>query len=54
MNKLNKDELYIIATKLDLSDLVHWCASSKIIYEKVFCRSEVWLYKLKDFPNYKR
>jgi hypothetical protein len=52
MEKLNKDELFLLATELDLSTLLKFCNSSKRIYEKVYKNYDIWYYILeKDFPD---
>ena len=53
MDNLTKDELFSIAIRLDLSDLVAFCNTSKKINNLIFLRNDVWLYKLKtEFPEY--
>jgi hypothetical protein len=50
MDKLNKDELFLIAIKLDLPDLLNFCSTCKRIESK-----EIWYYKLKkEFPDYEK
>ena len=57
MNKLNKDELFLLAIELSLPDLLTFCSSGKRINDLVCKRDDIWNYKLnRDFmnqPNYK-
>ena len=51
METLRKDELFKIALEFDLPDLLRFCTSSKKINEKICQRNDIWLIKLKEFPN---
>ena len=53
MNKLSKDALFMIALELDLPDLLNFCKSYEKIDKLVCQRNEIWLHKLKEFPNWK-
>jgi len=54
MEKLGKDQLFLLAIELDLPSLLQFCNTSKRINDLVCKRNEIWLYKLnKEFPNYK-
>ena len=54
MDKLNKDELFLIAIELNLPELLNFCESSKKINKLICKKNDIWLYKLnKDYPNYK-
>jgi hypothetical protein len=48
LQKLNKDELYLLALELDLPDLIRFCKTSKKINEKVCRSNEIWIHKLKE------
>ena len=48
LQKLNKDELYLLALELDLPDLIRFCKTSKKINEKVCKSNEIWIHKLKE------
>ena len=52
MDKLSKDELVIVAIKLDLPELLAFCSTSKRINNAVCRQDRFWLRKLqRDFPN---
>ena len=52
MNKLNKDDLILIAIQLDLPDLLNFCKTSTKVDEKVCKNKYFWMRKLKeDYPN---
>ena len=52
MNILNIDELFSIAIKLDLPDLLNFSRINKRINELVCKKDVIWLYKInKYFPN---
>jgi len=54
MEKLEKDQLFILATELDLPQLLKFCRMNKKINELVCQRDDIWLYKLnKEFPDYR-
>ncbi len=53
MNKLNKDELYMIATKLNLKDLYSFCMCNKRIRETILLKNDIWKYHLKMLKNKK-
>ena len=54
MEKLNKDELFTLALRLDLPDLLNFCSVNKYIDKSICKRDDIWIYKLrKDFPDYK-
>lgn len=42
---LNKNELFLIAEKLSLPDLLNFCLSCKNIYNSIWNRDEFWVYK---------
>ena len=51
MDRLSKDELYLICEKLDLFSIFNLLKCSKRIYER---RQDIFLYKLnRDFPNHR-
>ena len=51
MDRLSKDELYLICEKLDLFSIFNLLKCSKKIYEK---REDIFLYKLnREFPNHR-
>jgi len=52
LEKLNKDELYLLALELNLPDLINFCRSSKRINEKVCKNREIWIYRLKKDFNF--
>ena len=53
MEVLPKDVLFSIAIRLDLPELLKWCASGSIINDRVCGNVDIWNYKLKnEFPNY--
>ena len=47
MDKLNKDELYMIATKLSLRDLYSFCTCNKRIRKTILLKNDIWKYQLK-------
>ena len=52
MDKLSKDELYSIATKMQLHDIIRFCETNKVINEKICGRNDIWYFLLKrDFSN---
>jgi hypothetical protein len=52
MDKLNKDELFLLALKLELPDLLNFCILDKRINDKIYKRDDIWNYKLnKHFPD---
>jgi len=54
MDKLEKDQLFLLALELDLPELLSFCDSSKRINELICKRNDIWYYKLnKEFPNWK-
>lgn len=55
MFKLNNDEIYLIAMKLNLKDVLTLRLSNKRINKLICDRYIIWFKKLsKDFPNYPR
>ena len=53
MEKLNHDELFLIAIKLDLLELQALCSVSKRVKSLIYNRDEIWKHKLnKEFPQY--
>ncbi len=46
MDKLNRDELFLIGMKLDLKSLLNFAVCNKTIEKKL---ENVWIYKHKDF-----
>lgn len=54
MDKLSKDELYVLALHLDLPDLLRLCKIHSNFYRKVCNDQTVWRRKIeRDFPNIK-
>ena len=54
MDKLSKDELYVLALHLDLPDLLRLCKIHSTFYRKVCNDPTVWRRKIeRDFPNIK-
>ena len=51
MDKLSKDEIFLIATKLDIYSLLNFSMINSNIYSKV-SKDEIWEYKLREFNNY--
>ena len=52
MHKLSKDELYSIAIKMELPDIIRFCETNKVINEKICGRNDIWYFLLKrDFVN---
>lgn len=53
MEKLSKDELYLLALQLDLPDLLSFCESTTKFDKKICQDPSVWERKIKrDFPTY--
>ncbi len=48
---LNKDELFLVSIKLDLSSILNLSLCNKRLNEKIY-KSEIWSHKLKKFPDY--
>ena len=54
MDKLSKDELYVLALHLDLPDLLRLCKIYSKFYRKICNDQTVWRRKIaRDFPNVK-
>jgi len=54
MEKLEKDQLFLLATELDFPQLLKFCQTNKKINKLVCQRDDIWLYKLnKEFPDYR-
>ena len=54
MDKLGKDILFVLSTKLDFPELLKFCQSNKRINDLVYERDDIWLHKLrKEYPNWK-
>ena len=54
MDKLEKDQLFLLALELDLPDLISFCSSSKRINMLICKRNDIWYYKLnKEFSDLK-
>ena len=54
MDKLSKDELYVLALHLDLPDLLRLCKIHSKFYRKICNDETVWRRKIeRDFPNVK-
>jgi len=54
MEILEKDQLFILATKLDLPQLLKFCRTNKKINKLICQRDDIWLYKLnREFPDYR-
>ena len=52
MDRLSKDELYVLSLHLDLPDLLVLCRSSPTFYRKICRDPTVWLRRIKrDFPE---
>ena len=52
MDRLSKDELYVLSLHLDLPDLLELCRSSPTFYRKICRDPTVWLRRIKrDFPE---
>lgn len=49
MENLNKDEIFLISTYLNIKDLLNFSICNKNINKNIM-RDEVWYYKLKEFP----
>lgn len=52
MDKLSKDELFVIAMELDLPAILKLCSSNKKINDRLCLRDTIWVQKLKEFPDY--
>ncbi len=52
--KLSKDELSLIANKLDLPGLLNFCTSDRRVYEKIYNNDIIWIYKLEEFAGYEK
>ena len=52
LSQLSKDELFLIAMKLDCPTLLKFCICNKKIYDKVYSNEDIWNDKLKEFPDY--
>ena len=54
MEKLEKDQLFLLALELDLPELLSFCSSSKRINDLICKRNDIWYYKLnKEFSDLK-
>ena len=54
MEKLNKDELFLLAIELDLPSLLNFCLTSKRFNEVICKKESFWVNKLdRDYSNYK-
>jgi len=52
MEKLNKDVLFYLACKMDITTFVKISKVSKVFYDKIYKEKYIWLYKIeKEFPN---
>ena len=52
METLTSDNLFSLATHLEISDLLQFCSSSSRINNIICKREYIWRYKLQqDFPN---
>ena len=52
MDRLSKDELYVLSLHLDLPDLLVLCKSSPTFYRKICRDHTVWLRRIeRDFPE---
>ena len=51
MDKLNRDEIFLIATRLDIKNLIKLSSCNKYLRQNVMT-DEVWYYKLKEFSDY--
>ena len=54
MEKLTKDELFSLAINLDLPDILKLCSSNKKIDQRLCLRDNIWINKLKEFPDYQK
>ena len=52
LTQLSKDELFLIAMKLDYPSLLKFSMCNKRIYDKIYANENVWNGKLKEFPDY--
>jgi hypothetical protein len=53
MRSFNNDELYLLASKMDLPTLLNFCSTSKKINELICKKDEIWQDKLnKEFSDY--
>ena len=54
MEKLEKDQLFLLALELDLPELISFCQTNKRINNLICKRNDIWLYKLnKEFSDYR-
>ena len=55
MELLNKDELYLLATQMDLPSLLNLCSTSHKINSLICGQDRIWQDKLdRYFPEYKK
>jgi Leucine-rich repeat (LRR) protein len=54
MEVLNHNELFLLSTHLNLTDLLNFCLTSKRIFFSIWENKDIWLYQLKSFPDYKK
>lgn len=52
MDTLSKDTLFQLALDLEVPDLLRLCMTSRKLNTYICSRNEIWLEKLKQFPNY--
>jgi len=53
MEKLEKDQLFLLATQMDFPQLLNFCQTNKKINTLVCQRDDIWIYKLiQDFPDH--
>ena len=53
METFNKDELFSLAIKLDLPDLIALCQTNKRFHEALYFPDTIWLFLLKTyFPSH--
>ena len=52
MDKLNRDELFSIATKLSLKDLSNFSLCNKKIREIIWLTDDIWYVKIKEIENF--
>ena len=53
MDKLSKDELFLIGIQLDLPDLLKLCKIYKRFDNLVCKKNDIWFHKLREFPNWR-
>jgi len=54
MEKLEKDQLFLLALELDLPELISFCQTNKRINNLICKRNDIWYYKLnKEFSDLK-